>query len=127
MKYIADTHIERYLKQGYAKRVSGLIHLSHWTEGIGCKIYIENKDFEILEEVDGMVLMDCEDCNGDGYQEELHCTVGSASLCCGGCYRNVPCDNDECFEGKVEVEIDPSVPKFYWNLRKFTKGEYHAI
>lgn len=45
----------------------------------------------------------CENCDGDGVVDEFNCSVGSASLCCGGCYKEVSC---ETCNGSGEVEYN---------------------
>jgi hypothetical protein len=46
-------------------------------------------------------IIDCPECNGEGFTEEYDCNVGSASLCCGGCFKNVVCT--EC-NGEKTIE-----------------------
>ena len=36
--------------------------------------------------------IDCDECNGNGTVEEMDCRTGSASLCCGGCVKDVCCE-----------------------------------
>jgi hypothetical protein len=45
--------------------------------------------------------IECPECEGERQIEMLDCTMGSSSMCCGGCYKYVPCT--EC-EGNGEIE-----------------------
>lgn len=63
----------------------------------------------------------CEDCNGEGTQDEFNCSVGSASLCCGGCYKEVTCETcDGSGEVEYEEELFEELDAFIeqWNLTK---------
>ncbi len=46
-------------------------------------------------------VIDCTECLGDGTSTEMDCQSGTASNCCGGCYKTVACDT--C-EGSGEIE-----------------------
>jgi hypothetical protein len=75
-----------------------------FVEGKGTCLLIEGEHFEFVEvDEDGTFITDCECCSGNGYVEEMDCHVGSASICCGGCYKNVECE--EC-NGTGEQEND---------------------
>lgn len=37
----------------------------------------------------------CLNCGGEGYTEEINCSVYSGSDCCGGCYKEVLCNCEE--------------------------------
>lgn len=46
----------------------------------------------------------CDDCKGDGYDEVIKCTL-PASMCCGGCYEKVWCENCNG-TGMIDILID---------------------
>ena len=53
-------------------------------------------------------MIDCEDCNGTGTVDKLDCSVGSASECCGGCYKEITCNT--C-GGSGETDYDEDLVK----------------
>lgn len=50
--------------------------------------------------------IECQECNGIGYTENQECDK-PASMCCGGCFIKVCCEECES-AGKYDVEIDIS-------------------
>jgi len=61
--------------------------------------YVNNEGQEVTidtNEIDVFVL--CDECNGEGTEEEINC-VNPSSECCGGCYKTVDCS--ECDGSKM--------------------------
>jgi hypothetical protein len=50
--------------------------------------------------------VECPECYGNGYYEVGPECNRPASNCCGGCYRQEPCDHDHCVDGFITVTID---------------------
>lgn len=48
--------------------------------------------------------IECQECNGYGFTEELNCTA-PASMCCGSCHVKVKCDQCDGL-GNYDVEFD---------------------
>ena len=76
--------------------LSGEFLFSFGESDTGYEIFYEDKNAEVsIEEMKAfpnfISLVVCDDCNGSGFVEVGDCKVGSASICCGGCTKFIPC------------------------------------
>lgn len=58
--------------------------------------------------------IECQECNGMGYTEELKCDR-AASMCCGGCYEETKCQ--EC-NGVGFYDVDVNIE----NIKPFIES-----
>jgi hypothetical protein len=52
--------------------------------------------------------IECPECNGKGWNEEMNCMSGSAAQCCASCFKRIKCER--C-GGSREIENENYIEK----------------